>query len=237
MQEREYADYMRKLEETKARIRREFFRDGMTSIMTQTAHVITLKFRLCEDAFLQAHADRLADMIRENGDRLTTGFLGTPYLLHVLTEFGHTELAYKLLFQREMPSWLYAVDHGATTMWEHWDGIRDDGTFWSSDMNSYNHYAYGAVGDWLYGTVAGIETDDEKPGFEHIRFVPKTTEKLTFVKGSVKTKYGTVASEWYREGDTLRYIFTVPAGTTATAEIEDGAHVLGAGTHTFTVKA
>ena len=236
MREREYADYAQKLEETKARIRAEFFRGGMISLMTQTAHVITLKFRLCEDAYLQAHADRLAEMVRANGDRLTTGFLGTPYLLHVLTEFGHTDLAYTLLFQREMPSWLYAVDHGATTMWEHWDGIRDDGEFWSSDMNSYNHYAYGAVGDWLYGAVAGIETDGEKPGFEHIRFVPKTTEKLTFAKGSVKTKYGTVASEWYREGESVRYVFTVPNGTSATAEIEDGVHILGAGTHTFTVK-
>jgi alpha-L-rhamnosidase len=121
-------------------------------------------------------------------------------------------------------------------MWEHWDGIREDGSMCGSDMNSYNHYAYGAVGDWLYGTVAGIETDEQKPGFENIRFVPKTTERLTFAKGSVKTKYGTVSSEWYREGDTVRYVFTVPSGTTATAEIEDGIHILGAGTHTFTVK-
>ena len=236
MQEREYTDYAQKLDETKERIRKEFFQDGMITIQTQTAHVITLKFRLCEDVYLQAHADRLAEMIHANGDRLTTGFLGTPYLLHVLNEFGHTDLAYTLLFQREMPSWLYTVDHGATTMWEHWDGISDDGEFWSADMNSYNHYAYGAVGDWLYGAVAGIETDEKKPGFEHIRFVPKTTDRLTFAKASVKTKYGTVASEWYREGDGVKYIFTVPSGTTATAEIESGTYTLGSGTHTFTVK-
>lgn len=236
MQEREYADYSGKLEKTKKRIREEFFRDGMTEIMTQTAHVITLKFRLCEKAYLQAHADRLADMIHKNGDRLTTGFLGTPHILHVLTAYGYTELAYTLLFQTKCPSWLYSVDHGATTMWEHWDGVRDDGTFWSASMNSYNHYAYGAVGDWLYGTVAGIETDEDRPGFEHIRFVPKTTEKLSFARASVKTKYGAVASEWYREGDTVRYVFTVPNGTAATAEIEDGVHTLGAGTHTFIVK-
>jgi alpha-L-rhamnosidase len=236
MQEREYADYVQKLNETKDRIRKEFFRDGMITIPTQTAHVITLKFRLCEDAYLQAHADRLADMIHANGDRLTTGFLGTPYLLHVLGEFGHTDLAYTLLFQREMPSWLYTVDHGATTMWEHWDGISDDGEFWSSDMNSYNHYAYGAVGDWLYGTVAGIETDEERPGFEHIRFIPKTTERLTLAKASVKTKYGIVASEWYREDDSVKYIFTVPSGTTATAEIENGTYTLDSGTHTFAFK-
>ena len=236
MQEREYADYAQKLAQTKSRVREKFFRDGMTVINTQTAHVITLRFRLCEDEYLQAHADRLADMIHRNGDRLTTGFLGTPYLLHVLTEFGHTDLAYTLLFQRKMPSWLYSVDHGATTMWEHWDGICEDGSMWSKDMNSFNHYAYGAVGDWLYGTVAGIETDEEKPGFEHIRFVPKTTDKMTYAKGSVKTKYGIVASEWYREGNAVRYIFTVPVGTTATAEIESGTYALSAGIHTFTVE-
>ena len=103
-------------------------------------------------------------------------------------------------------------------------------------MNSYNHYAYGAVGDWLYGTVVGIETDEEKSGFEHIRFVPKTTEKLTFAKGSVKTKYGVIVSEWYRENGAVRYVFTVPNGTTATAEIEGETHILSAGIHTFVSK-
>ncbi len=236
MREGEYADYSRKLTETKSRIRAEFFRDGMIVLPTQTAHVLVLQFGLCESAYTQAHADRLAAMIRANGDRLTTGFLGTPYLLHVLTAHGYADIAYTLLFQTKNPSWLYSVEHGATTMWEHWDGIREDGSMCGADMNSYNHYAYGAVGDWLYGTVAGIETDEEKPGFEHIRFVPKTTESLTFAKGSVKTKYGTVASEWYREGDAVRHVFTVPNGTTATAEIGDGVHELGAGVHTFTIK-
>ena len=236
MRENETADYEEKLRMTKGAIRAEFFRDGMVLLPTQTAHVLTLKFGLCESAYAQAHADRLAEMIRANGDRLTTGFLGTPHLLHVLTAYGYTELAYTLLFQTKNPSWLYSVERGATTMWEHWDGIREDGSLCGADMNSFNHYAYGAVGDWLYGAVAGIETDEEKPGFEHIRFVPKTTERLTFAKGSVKTKYGTVACEWYREGDIVRYVFTVPSGTTATAEIEDGIHVLGTGVHTFTVR-
>ena len=233
--ERDLAGYGEKLAETKRRIREEFFGDGMVLLPTQTAHVLTLQFGLCEEAYEQAHADRLAQMICKNGNRLTTGFLGTPHILHVLTAYGYTELAYTLLFQTECPSWLYSVDHGATTMWEHWDGIRKDGTMCGADMNSFNHYAYGAVGDWLYGTVAGIETDEDRPGFEHIRFVPKTTEKLSFARASVKTKYGTVASEWYREGDTVRYVFTVPNGTAATAEIEDGVHAFGAGTHTFIV--
>ena len=225
--------YTEKLEETKKRIRDDYFKDGMITLMTQTAHVLTLKFELCEDSMLQAHADRLAEMIHENGDRLTTGFLGTPYLLHMLTGYGYTDLAYTLLFQTKMPSWLYAVEHGATTMWEHWDGIRDDGSLWDVGMNSYNHYAYGAVGDWLYGTVAGIETDEEHPGFAMIRFCPKTTDKLTFAKASLKTKYGTIVSEWHRDGEKITYTFTVPHGLSAKAELDGENFELGAGIHTF----
>ena len=228
-------DYETKRNETKTVIRQRYFKDGMIILSTQTAHVLTLKFELCEEEFLQAHADKLAEMIHENGDRLTTGFLGTPYLLHMLTKYGYSDLAYTLLFQTKMPSWLYAVDHGATTMWEHWDGIRDDGTLWGADMNSYNHYAYGAVGDWLYGTVAGIETDEEHPGFEHIRFVPIPTERLTYAKASVKTKYGTIASEWHHEGDTIVYTFTVPNGLTATATLDGKEYPLSAGIHHITI--
>jgi alpha-L-rhamnosidase len=206
----------------------------MLAVLTQTAHVLTLKFELCEEDFLQAHADRLAEMIRANGDRLTTGFVGTPYLLHMLTAYGHTDLAYTLLFQTKLPSWLYAVEHGATTMWEHWDGIRDDGSLWDVSMNSYNHYAYGAVGDWLYGTVAGIETDEKNPGFTHIRFCPKPTERLSFAKASLKTKYGVIRSEWQRENGKTTYTFVVPRGLTATAELDGEVLELAAGKHIFT---
>ena len=226
---KQIADYEEKLEETKKRIRADYFDGNMLSVMTQTAHVLTLKFELCENEFLQAHADRLAEMVHANGDRLTTGFVGTPYLLHMLTQYGHTDLAYTLLFQTKLPSWLYAVEHGATTMWEHWDGIREDGSLWDVSMNSYNHYAYGAVGDWLYGTVAGIETDEEHPGFEKIRFAPKTTDKLTFAKASLKTKYGVIRSEWKRENGQIVYTFAVPNGLTATAEIDGEKLELAAG--------
>ena len=91
--------------------------------------------------------------------------MGTPYLLHVLSDNGYTDLAYTLLLQEEFPSWLFSVKMGATTIWEHWDGMRPDGTMWSTDMNSFNHYAYGAVADWLYGVVGGIQPSEEQPGF------------------------------------------------------------------------
>ncbi|MBQ9748298.1 MAG: family 78 glycoside hydrolase catalytic domain [Clostridia bacterium] len=231
---REHHDYREKLDKTKERIRTEYFKDGMVDLATQTAHVLTLKFELCEKDKLQAHADRLADMIRKNGDRLTTGFLGTPYLLHMLTAYGYTELAYTLLFQTKCPSWLYSVERGATTMWERWDGIREDGSFQDVGMNSFNHYAYGAVGDWLYGAVAGIETVEEHPGFEHIRFCPKATVRLNYAKASVKTKYGTVASEWHRENGKTVYTFTAPDGCHATAELGGTVHELEGGIHIFT---
>ena len=120
-------------------------------------------------------------------------------------------------------------------MWEHWDGVRDDGTFWSDSMNSYNHYAYGAVGDWLYATVLGIDTDEAHPGFEHIFFRPQATEKLTYAKGSLKTKYGVISSEWHRDGQKTTYTLGVPRGLTATAEIEGQVYELTAGVHTITV--
>ena len=235
MEEKELSDYEAKYEETKERIYQDYYKDGMLAIdpLTQTGLVIALQFELCPKGTEAAHAEKLAQMIHENGDRLTTGFLGTPYLLHVLTKYGYADLAYTLLFQNKMPSWLFSVEHGATTMWEHWDGVRDDGTLWSESMNSFNHYAYGAVGDWLYGTVAGIETDEAHPGFEHIIFRPVTTDRLTFAKASLKTRYGTIASEWHRTGEKTEYTFTVPSGLSATAYLDGKTYELSEGTHSI----
>lgn len=236
-EDRELADYEEKVRQTKERIYHDYYQDNMLNIqpLTQTGLVIALYFGLCPEGTEDAHAAKLVQMIHENGDRLTTGFLGTPYLLHVLTDYGYTDLAYTLLFQEQMPSWLFSVNHGATTMWEHWDGVRDDGSMWSESMNSFNHYAYGAVGDWLYGVAAGIDTDEEHPGFEHIIFRPHTTDRLTYLKASVKTKYGTVASEWRRADGKTEYSFTVPNGITATAKIGDKTYEFSGGIHKITL--
>ena len=120
-------------------------------------------------------------------------------------------------------------------MWEHWDGIREDGSMWSESMNSFNHYAYGAVGDWLYGKVGGIEPDETYPGFEHVRLTPIPTNRLRFAKASLKTKYGEIVSEWRWENERVRYTFTIPSGVTATAKISKETHTLGEGVHTFLV--
>ncbi|PAE96859.1 alpha-L-rhamnosidase [Shouchella clausii] len=180
---------------------------------TQTAYVLTLHFGLAEETQRQGLAARLVELIRQNGTHLTTGFVGTPYLCHALSDNGYTDVAYELLFQRTYPSWLYQVDRGATTMWEHWDSIKEDGSFWSTDMNSFNHYAYGSIGDWMYQHIIGL--DAVQAGYKTAIIAPKPTEKLTYATGTLKTPYGKLASEWHLQGETLTIKGTVPENTSA----------------------
>ena len=123
---------------------------------TQTAYVLALNFDMLPESLRTQAAQRLADNVESYGNHLTTGFLGTPYLCHVLTRFGYDSVAYKLLLQETYPSWLYPVKMGATTIWERWDGIKPDSTFETPCMNSFNHYSYGAIGDWMYRTMVGL---------------------------------------------------------------------------------
>ena len=168
------------------------FRQTFTDYRTQTELVLAVHFGLAED--LQKTADQLAEKVIADGKKLQTGFVGTPYLLHVLSSFGHTDLAYTLLLRTEYPSWLYPVTKGATTIWEHWDGIMENGDFWSTDMNSFNHYAYGAVADWVYEEAAGIQPAE--PGFAKIRIAPKPDERLEWLEASLETRHGLVRSAW-----------------------------------------
>ncbi|MCM8901026.1 hypothetical protein KVG29_07250 [Caldicoprobacter algeriensis] len=144
------------------------------------------------------------------------GFVGTPYLCHVLSQNGYSDVAYKLLLQTDYPSWLYQVTKGATTIWEHWDGIKPDGSFWSPDMNSFNHYAYGSIGDWLYRVVAGIDTDEERTGYKHIYIRPTLGEGLTYAKAELKSMYGKIKSEWRIQDGCIEISVCVPHNTTAT---------------------
>ena len=204
---------------------------GRLTCDTQTAYVLALAFDLVGKK--QPYADRLAEKIHENGDKLQTGFVGTPYLLRALSENGYTDLAYTLLLQTEFPSWLYPVTRGATTMWEHWDGLKPDGSMWSADMNSFNHYAYGAVGAWMFNTAAGINPDPENPGFRRILFLPQPDARLGHVTASIRTAHGIVAAHWHYEGDQVRYTFTVPKGCTARVDFGDRVAELTEGTHRF----
>ena len=227
---RDVAEYENIPAEAAAAFRREYMENGRVKNATQTACVLALYFDITDDR--AATVGQLNELIERAG-HLETGFVGTPYLLHALSDNGYAETAYDLLLRREYPSWLYPISKGATTVWEHWDGIKPDGTMWSTDMNSFNHYAYGAVADWMYGAAAGINSDPDRPGFEHIIFRPVTDRRLDFVKASIDTRRGTVASEWRRENGRIKYIFTVPEGCCASVIIGGEKHEVGAGTHEF----
>ena len=185
------------------------FRARYTEYKTQTEMVLAVHFRLAED--LQATADQLAQRIRDDGMKMQTGFVGTPYILHVLSDYGHADIAYSLLLRREYPSWLYAVEKGATTIWEHWDGIMEDGSFWSADMNSFNHYAYGSVADWVYEAAAGITPLE--PGFARVRVAPQPDRRLGWLDVSIDTRQGTVRSCWRYEEDKIRFEIDTPVET------------------------
>lgn len=227
---RDVAEYENIPAEAAKAFRREYMENGRVKNATQTACVLALYFDITDDR--AATATQLNELVKRAG-HLETGFVGTPYLLHALSDNGYAETAYDLLLRREYPSWLYPISKGATTVWEHWDGIKPDGTMWSTDMNSFNHYAYGAVADWMYGAAAGINADPDRPGFEHIIFRPVTDRRLDFVKASIDTRRGTVASEWRRENGRIKYIFTVPEGCGASVVIGGEKHEIGAGTHEF----
>jgi alpha-L-rhamnosidase len=190
---------------------------------TQTAYVLALNFDMLPESQRQEAAQRLADNVASYDNHLTTGFLGTPYLCHVLTRFGYDSVAYKLLLQDTYPSWLYPVKMGATTIWERWDGIKPDSTFETPSMNSFNHYSYGAIGDWMYRVVAGIDTYADEPGYKHTRIMPHVGGDLTYANADLKTYYGTVSSHWKIENGKLQLDVEIPVNTKATIYIPTNA--------------
>lgn len=196
---------------------------------TQTECVLAAHFKLAKNC--QAAADQLADMVRACGTKLQTGFVGTPYLLHVLSDYGHTDLAWDLLLRTKYPSWLYPVTKGATTIWEHWDGIMEDGSFWSKDMNSYNHYAYGSVADWVYGVAAGILPRKDAPGYAKVTIAPHPDKRLDWLRAELDTRHGHISSFWTKEDDSWRYEITVPVE--ADIVIDGVCHSVRAGSYSF----
>jgi len=186
---------------------------------TQTAYVLALHFDLLPESMRPLAAKRLAEEIRRGGYHLTTGFVGTPYLCHVLSRHGYTDVAYKLLNQEEYPSWLYPVKQGATTIWERWDGIKPDGSFQDAGMNSFNHYAYGAVGDWLYQVVAGIDVDPDAPGYQRVLIQPQPGGGLTYARAALDSMYGRIQSKWTLENDVFQLAVTIPPNSEAVVHL------------------
>ena len=186
-------------------------------VETQTGYVLALYMHLMPENLRAAAADKLVAKIRDNGWLLGTGFLGTPYLLEVLSNTGHSDVAYRILLNRNYPSWGYLIDHGATTTWERWNGdaMRDD-----PSMNSYNHYAYGAVAEWLYRYAAGVDTVSADPGFHTIALHPYFDPRLGRLKFDYDSAYGTVHSDWSVRGKIIRWNVVVPPNTTAVLATE-----------------
>ena len=213
-------EYGSLFEKVRAAFQREYVTpNGRMSSNTQTAYALALEFDLLPEAMRAAAAARLVNDVRAFYNHLTTGFVGTPYLTHVLSRAGRTDVAYDLLNQQSYPSWLYPVKQGATTIWERWDGQKPDGSFQDPGMNSFNHYAYGAIGDWLYRVVAGIELDPAEPGYKHIIIRPSPGGGLTYARASLRSMYGEIASGWELSGGRLTVRVTVPPNTHATIRL------------------
>lgn len=211
---REYSNLLNSIKE---QFNKEFVsQTGRLVSPTQTAHVLALMFDLIEGKVKERVAYELNELVIENDYHLTTGFVGTPYLSLVLSTNGYHDTAVRLLLQDTYPSWLYSIKKGATTIWEHWDSIKPDGSFWSDDMNSFNHYAYGAIGDWMYRMVAGLDMDESQPAYKRIRIQPRFAGiNLTYTKAAYESMYGKIASSWNLTDEEIQVKVQIPPNTTA----------------------
>jgi alpha-L-rhamnosidase len=199
-------------------IKRFVNEDGTIQGDTQTSYVLALQFDLLPPELRHLAAAKLVSNIQHRNNHLSTGFVGTPYINWVLSEMGHLDTAYALLKQTTWPSWLYSVTQGATTIWERWDGWTHDKGFQDPGMNSFNHYAYGAIGAWLYAVVGGIDFDPQQPGYKHIIMRPRPGGDLTSAKAELCSMYGLIRSAWTLDAErgTFDWQITIPANTTAT---------------------
>ena len=204
---------------------------GERTPYTQTGLSLILHFNLCEEKDKGKLAKLLSELVIENDMRMTTGFLGTPYLLHALSDNGYSDIAYNLLLQERKPSWLYSVLQGATTIWEHWDGIDEDGNIWSEAMNSFNHYAYGAVFDWVFSNTLGIKL--VKPGYEVIKIKVLPDKRLGFAKGGIATKYGNLEVYWYYHQEDVRLEIKIPQGITCHLVLREKEITIKGGKYSF----
>ena len=188
--------------------------NGMLVSDSQTAYVLALQFNLLSEQQVKAATERLVDNIKDYG-HLTTGFLGTPFLCHVLSANGKEAEAIKLLLRTEYPSWLYPVTRGATTIWERWNGIKPDGSFQYPSMNSFNHYAYGAIGEWMYANLMGLKINEEYPGFKRYTLQPLFDENFDLIKGTFNSNYGKIVVDWIRKSGKFQLVVEIPANTTS----------------------
>jgi alpha-L-rhamnosidase len=200
--------------------------DGRLTVETQTAYLLALAFNLLPENVRARAAERLVENIRSLGWHLSTGFIGISHLNPQLTLAGRADVAYQLLLRDDYPSWLYPVRHGATTIWERWNGWTEAEGFFNPHMNSFNHYSLGSIGEWLFRHVAGIELDPEAPGFQRFVLCPYPGGGLAHARASYRTMHGEITSAWRRDGDRLSWEIRIPANTTARIFIPSEPHTV-----------
>ena len=224
---RKAASYRKLYEKIRRHFQRTYMKRGKLTQTSQTAYILALRFGMLPEAYVETAKQDLARKIKDNGYRLSTGFVGTGLLNTSLSMLGLDNLAYSLLLQTDNPSWLYSVYQGATTIWERWNSYTLDKGFGNVGMNSFNHYAYGSVEEWMYKYMLGIDCDDADPGFRHIILrptpdtrtpeeMPKGQTHITWVRGSYKSAAGMIAASWSMEDDSFTYNVSVPEGAYAT---------------------
>lgn len=237
---RDAAKYDKMAAEARDYIKTNFFTpegEFKTEILNtmQTPALFALKNKLVEGDVKAKMIERLRKNFEEHGNCLQTGFLGTSILMPTLSENGMTDIAYELLLQHKNPSWFYSIDNGATTIWERWNSYMIEHGMGPRGMNSFNHYAYGCVAEWMWKTMAGIAADVEKPGFKHIIMAPQPDRRIGSLKATYNSAAGPIDSEWKYEGDTWTWNFTIPEGATATVTVpgESSSNEYGAGSHSI----
>ena len=221
---RDFASYLIMSENAKSYLKENFLNeDGSFKLdilnTMQTPAIFALKNNLVEGEARDAMIARLRENFAEHEGCLQTGFLGTSILMSTLTENGMVDIAWDLLFQRKNPSWLYSVDNGATTIWERWNSYTIDEGMGPKGMNSFNHYAYGCVCEWIWETAAGIASDPAEPGFKHIIMKPIPDKRLGSLEASYDSAAGLIKSSWKFEGDTWTWNFSIPEGARASVTL------------------
>lgn len=220
-------------ERVRQAFRKEFVnRDGTLKKETQTGYLLALAFDMLEENQREKAVERLIADIESRGWHLSTGFVGTGLLMPTLSEVGRNDVAYRILMQETYPGWLYSIRQGATTMWERWNSYTHEDGFGPVSMNSFNHYAYGAVGEWMYSVIGGI--DNIEPGFKKIRIRPLPGGGLNSARASLESPYGLISTSWNVKGQGFKLEATIPPNTTAVVELPDGKrHEVGSGHHSF----
>lgn len=217
----------------RAAFRDHYVADRRITSDCTTVYALAICFGLLDDDECGWAADRLAELVTERAYRVTTGFAGTPFVTWALSEHGHVDTAYRLLLERDCPSWLYPITMGATTIWERWDSMLPDGSINPGEMTSFNHYALGAVADWIYQVVGGIRAAE--PGYRSVKVQPVPGPGITWARTALDTRPGRIETSWRDEDDVFTLDVTVPDGVPAEIVLPDGSrHSVVGGRHTFT---